>query len=791
MRQLYYTLLTLLRGRGSNLVKLVSLTLGLLVGVLLFSQIVYELNYDKAYREHERLALFGARDITPEGEASYWEYDTWRPAAAALAESLPEQVECATPVFFWAQPDFYLEDKKLEKMQAIFGDTLYFRTMGVEVLKGDPQLLAQAGTAFLSRSKARELFGTQDPVGKTLSMDKRDVLTVRGVYEDLPGNVSFTHNILISLPTIEQYYGQGTWSSNDIYMIYLRLRRPEDLAEVNRRVTEVISHYTPVENRWNGTSLQCQVIPATRFYMESPDNVRRLVILSVLGFSIFFVSGMNYVLAAIATIGRRAKMVGVHKCCGADAGRVMCLFLWETALMMLAAIGCSLLLMYLFRDAVEDLLGISSIGELFTWQTLWVPALTVVLLFLVAGVLPGQMFARIPVTQVFRRYTDDKRSWKRGLLFVQFTGVAFILGMLITSVSQYHDLMTRSVGFRSEGLAVGTATGDLGGVTDDGDWGRAVDYILDDLKRQPFVEAVGRSEQNLLTHYSTTNQEAEGGKKYVHIHFQYFGNREFPEAVGLELVQGHWPMNPGEALVGESLVREMGWNDQVEGRKLGVGTTRWRRKGDEWQPSTVAGVVRDVRNTGFFSDPSNVAYVYDPKFNSTYHVRLKEPMRDNLLRLNDYVKQVYPQTGLAFLSYDDVRRDNNESVLRFRNTVYMTSACILLIVLMGLIGYVSDETQRRSKEIAVRKVNGAEAGDILRLLSVGILRVAIGAVLIGVAASWYMSGVWMEQFADSAMLSPLWFVLLFAVLLALIVLTVVLRAWRIANENPVLSLKSE
>ena len=198
-----------------------------------------------------------------------------------------------------------------------------------------------------------------------------------------------------------------------------------------------------MKERYNGGSMECQVLPVADFYFTGSDNVRRLVILAVLGFSIFFVSGMNYVLAAIATIGRRAKMVGVHKCCGADAGRVMGMFLWETGLLMLAAIGCGMLLMYLFSDPIEDMLGLSRVSEVFTWQTMWVPVLTVVLLFLIAGVLPGQMFARIPVTQVFRRYTDDKRSWKRGLLFVQFLGVAFILGMLATSVNQYHDLIDR------------------------------------------------------------------------------------------------------------------------------------------------------------------------------------------------------------------------------------------------------------------------------------------------------------------------------------------------------------
>lgn len=203
MRQIYYTIQILLRGRGGNVVKLLSLTLGLLVGILLFSQIVYELNFDTFYKEHERLVMFGTRDVSSEGVAGRWEWDTFRPAAAALAESLPDLVECATPVFFWYQPDLYIADKKLEDIQVVFGDTLYFRTMGIEVLKGDPQQLAQSFNAFVSQSKARELFGSEDPVGKKFNMDKRFDITVRGVYQDMPGNTAFPGNVLISLPTVE------------------------------------------------------------------------------------------------------------------------------------------------------------------------------------------------------------------------------------------------------------------------------------------------------------------------------------------------------------------------------------------------------------------------------------------------------------------------------------------------------------------------------------------------------------------------------------------------------------
>ena len=169
---------------------------------------------------------------------------------------------------------------------------------------------------------------------------------------------------------------------------------------------------------------------------------------------------MNYVLGAVAAMSRRAKAVGVHKCSGATDGNVLGMFLWETGVMMGVAIVCVLLLMYLFREPLEDLLG-SRLADLFTWQTMYVPLLLVLLLFAIAGFMPGYVYARIPVTQVFRRYTEGKRSWKRGLLFVQFVGVAFICGMLLTTVWQYHDLMSRSVGFRSEGLATGVVTGNI------------------------------------------------------------------------------------------------------------------------------------------------------------------------------------------------------------------------------------------------------------------------------------------------------------------------------------------
>ena len=773
MRHLYYTLQTLLRGHGGTAEKIISLTLGLAMGVLLFAQIAYELSFDRFYPNPDTLVMLRMRNVT-KGVPEYgYNYGTYRPAAADLSEAFPELVESASLTSNLWTPAFYKDDKKLDDIQTLFADTAYFATTGLTLLKGDPKDLALHSNAFISESMARQLYGDESPIGKELSVEKLFNVTIRGVYADVPRNSIMPHDLLLPMAAMDWAYGAGTWGTNNLYGVLFRLKQPTDVDAMNSRIQKAVEQYTD-PHLGDDVVTEYSILPLYKVYRSLPDSTRRLVILGVLGFSIFFVSILNYVLRAVAAMSRRAKQVGVHKCSGADGWHILSMFLWETGLLVAASIVCGGALLWLLRGQVEELLG-SRLSDLFTWQTLYVPLGTVLLLFLVAGVVPGRIYARIPVTQVFRRYTDGKRSWKRGLLTVQFIGVAFIGGMLLTTVWQYHDLMTRSVGFHAEGLAVGTVTGNI----------ERAQGVADAIRREPYVEAVAGSGTSLLAHYSTNRLTDNQGNFICPLHFTLM-DKEMPQVTGMTLLEGHWPQHRGEAVVGRTTVETLKWGDTAIGRKLPVDPS-WARL--EEQP-VVTGVVEDVRNMGFFQGQTCTAFILNDRVR-TFNVRLKAPLDDNLKRLNAFIKSAYPDLSLEFTTYQDIRREQNASVSTFRNTVWVTTACIILIVLMGLIGYVSDETQRRSKEIAIRKVNGAEASDILRLLSVDILKIAVLAVAAGIAAAWYVSGQWMQQFADSRLLSPAWYALLALLLLVLIVAVVVLKAWRIANENPVLSIKSE
>ena len=773
MRQIYYSIRTLLRERGSNLIRVISLSLGLTIGILLFSQIVFELSYENCYPEAERLAMVRAQitnlstgEIMGDDGTNY-DYTVFAPTANAVAESMPEEVEYASCVLPEREYNIYYEEKLLSDVDYIYVDSCFFQVFGIPLLKGNLKDLIIPGSVFVSERFARETFADEDPVGKILSADKQNTFTIRGVYKDVPENTMLTHDFVVSIYNNNGGYQAGNgWNGNDVFYTFLRLRRESDMDKVNDNIQRVIEKYT--ETTIDDWKMDYSIIPLVKRHLDSPDVQKRLVIYGFLGFAIFFVAIMNYMLISIATLSRRAKSVGVHKCSGASSTNIFSMFLAETGILVILSVVLSFLLIFNAREMIEDLLSVR-LSSLFTWGTLWVPLLTILVLFVLAGGIPGRLFSRIPVTQVFRRYTDGKKGWKRSLLFVQFTGVSFVLGLLLVTLLQYGHLMNRDMGI------------DVTGLTEAESWlpKERVEHIKDELRRQPMVEGVTVATHSVLGQYWTRGLMSNDGKRLATLNFNYC-HYNYPEVMGIKIIEGTPMKKGGDLLVNEELVRLMRWTDGAVGKRVNN------------VAGTVVGVFRDIRNESFYAAQSPIILIgTEEQANHTFDVRLKEPFDENLKRLNEYMEKTFPDVSLHFMSVDHMVKDLYKDVYRFRNSVWITSCFILLIVIMGLIGYVNDETQRRSKEIAIRKVNGAEAFHVLRLLTRDILYVSVLSILIGTAVSYFAGRAWLDQFAEQIELNPLLFIGTALFIQLLIIVCVVLKAWHIANENPVNSIKNE
>lgn len=575
-------------------------------------------------------------------------------------------------------------------------------------------------------------------------------MIVRGVYRDIPENTMFKADFVVSVHKEGGYKDGAGWGGNDIFYAVFRTGEASDIEVVNDNIQRMVEKYMPTEH--NGWKLELSVIPLATKHQTSSETTKRLVIYGFLGFSIFFVAIMNYMLIVIATLGRRAKSVGVHKCNGANNGNIFSMFMMETGIIVLVSILVCAFIIFNARDLIEDLLSVR-LASLFTWGTLWVPLLVVVLLFLLAGVLPGRIFSHIPVTQVFRRYTDGKKGWKRSLLFIQFTGVSFVLGLLLVTLMQYSHLMNRDMGINTAGLVEAESWLDI----------EIVPHMRDEIRRQPMVESVATASHSVLGQYWTKGLMGSDGKRIGVLNMNYV-DFNYPDVVGITIIEGKPMTHAKDLLVNDEIVRLKKWTDGAVGKPF-----------DEIKEGTIVGVFRDVRNQSFYQAQQPIVLIGGNAFNHTFNVRLKEPYDENLKRLNEFMDKTFPQVALTFHTVDDMLSEIYKDVYRFRNSVLITSGFILLIVIMGLIGYVNDETQRRSKEIAIRKVNGAEASNILRLLVCDILYVSIPSILLGIVIAYFIGKAWLEQFAEQVDLNPLLFLATALVVAIIIVACVVLK----------------
>lgn len=762
MKQLYYTLMTLLRGQGSNIIKVISLTIGLFIGIILFARVAFELSYNNGYKEPDKLAVV-VGIYTSNGVPSSPTKIIMGPVPGTIMKDFPEEVECASLGRDQGDATFFLgEQRHVGNM--VVGDTLFFRTMGIPVTSGQEMDLSMNNMAFISEEFARRIFGTTDVIGKTLMQDKTQEITIRGTFIQVEENNSIRPDIVKSIAGWGGYMG---WGGGDSFQGFVRLKEASDLEKVNKRIDAVVEQYMAYDPVKNGWGVKYHIENIRKEHITNPNVKRLITIMSFLAVAILLIAAMNYILIAISSLSRRAKGVGVHKCNGATSMQVFNMFLWETGIIIVISLILVSLLIINLRGLIENIIEVK-ISTLFTFQTLWVPLLIIAIIFIVAGVIPGRIFSNIPVTQVFRKYTERNSAWKRILLFIQFAGVSFVFGLLVVVFVQYERVMNFDLGYNPKNIA--TTSGRI----------ENIEIAAKTIENLPMVEKVAVSWLT-IGGYSGDHVTGEDGKTLFSTRLNII-SPEFIPLYGFKLLEGRNVLAPGEVIVNEEYVRRMPWTDGAIGKQSSGSNTL----------GVIVGVMKDFVDSSLFQEKKPVAFATTPKWHNSISVKLKEPFTESLMNLNREVAEIFPSNNIVFSSLEKDIENRYISVKRFRDSAIVAFIGILLITLMGLFGYINDEIQRRSKEIAIRKVNGAESWNVLMLLTREVSLVAIPAIILGIIVSYFIGQDWLDQFAGTRIeLSIAIYALLSIVILAVIIISIIIKSWRVANDNPVSSIKSE
>ena len=771
MKQIYYVIQTIVHSRGANAIKIISLGLGLMMSILLFSRVAYEQSFDTCFKEHENLYQLWTKFTV--GEKTYSpSYQNVGKLAGGVFESLPDVVEYATSTGHWMVGEALYNGNVRFEDEKIVADSLFFQTMGIEVLSGNPmQDLQQVDVIYLCKELADKMFGEENPIGKVISYNREYDLTVKGVYATIPNNSTMKPKAVVSMPSVwSRNVGNYSWAGGDSWNAYIRIKPDTDIEAMNKRINLMVQQHIPKDAGYSFEIIAKPIRDTYRGY----DVVKRMTpIMSILGICILFITALNYALLSISSLSRRAKAVGVHKCNGAENGTIFGMFLWETGIIILLALLLMGFLILNLQDFVEDMAS-AKLAYLFALERIWVPLSVTLLLFLIGGVLPGHIFSRIPVTQVFKRYTEGKKGWKRPLLFVQFAGVTFIFGIMIVVMVQYYYVLNKDAGYNPERIVILSASG-----VNPQEELKGIRSFIEEL---PYVEAFTSSLYEPTSGYSGEIMYDENGNTLFSSKWDYVQDN-YTEVLGIAVKQGRTPRESGEVAVNEKWLEMRNWTaDKALGNVIQT----------EEGKVKIVGVLKNFHLGSFFEEQLPFVMHYFPNnMGVTMYVRLKEPFAEHLLKLEKEVRDAFPVKNFSIDSMEQLMANNYNSVRIFRNATIVATFVIFFITLMGLIGYTNDETNRRSKEIAIRKVNGAEAWGIIELLAKDVLWTALPAVLIGTFAAWYVGELWMSQFATTIENTIPYYIMTAILTLAMIVGIVITKTWKIANENPVKSIKSE
>lgn len=792
MKNLYISFRTLFKKGRHNDIKILSLGVGLAMGLVLIAKVCFELSYDNFYPESDR--IFAIQENFSIGDKSNDGFPCVSGGVALGMKAEIPGVVAATRCERTGEMVMKTPDNK--KYTAIFmlADSCFYDVLPREMLVGNArETLSRPLYALVSEEMAGKINPDgADVIGKTFEVQTFPgvQITVGGVFKDVPKNTHLYYDVLVSLSTFKAITGwskDDQWLGGDSFNAYVLLQPGLLADDMLQPMAEMLDrHVDSKKLKEQGMTYSIFLRPLGELYASSPATKRMAVMLTAIAFAILFAALMNYVLLVISSMVTRSKDVAIHKCYGATGWNITDMIFSEAFLNLLISVVFSTLLVFGFRRIVEELLG-TSLSSLFTPDTLMILLGVCVLVFLVAGLLPSQLFARIPVALVFRSYTNSRRSWKKALLFIQFVAVGFLVCLLIVIGWQYSFMVNDNPGYSYERLAFCN----LEGVPQS-----SRKALMDEIRKQGEVEDV-------TTCYELPAFSGSGDIVYrpgtedavAHFRDLYGTNANFVSLLEMKVIEGQafdesYSDSMQLVMVSRQMATELAnafqWKDGVVGKKLDIGG-----HGTD-DPFTVVGVYDDVRMGRIDQEGMvNSAIFFSKRAEQTLVVKFRERNAENLAHINNVIKEFLPDREINLIDYRFSLTKLYDTSRIFRDSVMAGGIITLIIALIGLIGYINDETNRRGKEIAVRKINGATERDILRLISSDIVWMALPAILIGAGASWFASEKWLQQFSEKIPMNAGLFATGSVVVLAVILLTVVYRTWMVANANPVLSLKSE
>ncbi len=797
-------LLTALRNykkaRLVSLINVLGLSLGLAAFLLLVMYVKFERSYDRFQPDVDRIYRLRYERTDQAGQSVRFA-SCCPPAGARIRTRYPE-VEKVARIFRY-RGSISFEEKAFIEERMYFAEADFLAIFKFPFLKGDPLGgIRDPQRAFISQTTARKYFGNDDPIDKTIRLDRKMDFRIVGVFADIPANSHLKFDILLSYPDILRIYGEeieNSWGDSG-WFTYLLLAPGADPASLENKLPALVEAEYGETLRKYKLTCQLKLQPlrdihlTSHFQQEYEANGDRetVGILSLIAVFILLIAWANYVNLSTARSLTRAREVGLRKVVGASRGQVAVQFLLETILINLASIGLALILVSSALPSFIPLTGLPSGFSLWSQPWFWP---TLASLF-AAGVFGSGIYPMIvlssfrPAAVLKGKLGNANRglNLRKAMVILQFV-MAFSLGIGATAVIRQVALMkNHDPGFSLDRKIVLRAPR-----VREESFGRRLPTFKDALLRQSGVngfcvttDVPGR--QGWWDAGAIRRAGTDDNKNY-----QIVGiDEDFVGVFGLSLVSGRnfSREHPGDAtalIVNETAARWLGFTSPREA--IGQPIDYWGKI------YTVVGVLKDYHQQSPKQAFEPHIFRYMPEGRDVrgwFVVNVDEPSLATLLpRMRKLFDEFFPGNAFDSFFLDDYYAQQYQGEERLRAVFGVFFLLSILVTGLGVLGLSSFMAVQRFKEIGLRKVLGAGVPGILMLLTKDFLRLIVLAFFLALPISAAGIHFWLKSYVLRIPLGLGLFLPPLAVIVAAAVVTIWAYGLKAATANPVDSLHYE
>ena len=800
------TLRTISKNKVYSALNIMGLALGIAACLFILQYVSYERSYDKFHANHEdlyRVCYQVYRNGTLEVDC----------AAAVprvgpfMKEKMSEVVDFARAYPMSGVVTYQNNQYREERMH--MADPSFLKMFSFPLISGEVSALSNPNTVVISQNVAEKYFGNDEPLGKILEIDGDNRVEVVGVAENVPNNSHIKFDFLVSFETLNNRTrdadgnipSETSWGWYD-YNTYVQLQPGSNPKEFDAKFREHLweERGERFKERNYHTDFPLQAITDIHLFSNllqesEPDEQgdgQAVAFLTIIAFFILLIAWINYVNLSTARSIERSREVGVRKTLGATRGQLMYQFLTESfilnAFALIIALGVVILGIGYFNQLTDSSLTLVFLGSASFWS---VVLGVLVVGSILAGLYPAFVLSSFRPATVLKGKMSSGQSGnplRKGLVVFQFAASVTLIAGTIIVYQQLAHLQNMDLGFdMTQTLVI------------EGPDVFSVDSLFestnrafkDEMAKKGTIAKIAASsnvpgDEIFWTNGIKRDEETDDKFKIIYnvgVDYEYFSAYDIKMEAGRNYSPLH-STDTGSLILNEAAVSYLGFTDPDAA--VGQRVTFWGR------PKTIIGVVDDYNQMSAKSEVAPIAFPLVPTAANYYTLKLEgQNYKSTFADVQQTYDAFFPGNPFDYFFLDQFFNRQYANERKFSRVFTLFAAFAIFVACLGLFGLASFSTLKRSKEIGVRKILGANIPNIVQLLSKEYLWLIVIANLVAWPVIYLIMNPWLDNFASRISLEWPVFIISATVVLIIALMTVSYQIISTALSNPVEAIRSE